>query len=286
MRARRRPAAAAGDEAGPLDTIYGRFTAASKRRLDITFDYEAPEIAGFRRAAELIRPTLLLDIGANIGVYAVHLAGIASLTRILAFEPAPASFQELARNVALQDDRRMTALNEALSDREGSAPFAIFGALAGNNAIRETASPRGVPDETIEVPTARLDDRVEATAETFVAKIDVEGHELKVLAGAERLLAGNSGLLQIEAYRTVPELDARLAGLGYLRIFRMKHDYYYTNLADDGLRRAITDILFEEVATGLTDLMQERRRRRVAIRSGRELLEKLRYAADPVIGAG
>ena len=59
MRSRTRAAAAAPPRAGPIDTIYGRFTAASKRRLDITFDYEAPEIAGFRRAAELIGPTLL-----------------------------------------------------------------------------------------------------------------------------------------------------------------------------------------------------------------------------------
>ena len=184
-------------------------------------------------------PTLLIDIGANIGVYAVHLAGVASLRRILAFEPAPESFRSSARNVALQERPPLQALNEALSDREGSARFAVFGAARRQQRHRRHRRlARRRRTTTIEVPTARLDDRVEAAGETFVAKIDVEGHELQVLAGAERLLAGNTGLLQIEAFRTVPELDARLAGLGYARIFRMKHDYYYTNLADDGLRRA------------------------------------------------
>jgi FkbM family methyltransferase len=273
------------DAAEPIDTIYGRFTAASKRRLDLTFDYEAAEIAGFRRVAELVAPTLMLDIGANVGVYAVHLAGVASLGRIFAFEPAPDTFRLLERNVALQGDARMTALNEALSDRAGRARFAVFGALAGNNAIRDTAVSARTPESTIEVPTARLDDRVTASGETFLAKIDVEGHELKVLAGAGRLLAGNSGVLQIEAFRPVAELDAALGAAGYARIFRMKDDYYYTNIADPDRRRAIQDILFEEVAAALGDLRDERRRRRSAIRAGRVLVEQLRYSADPVIGA-
>jgi FkbM family methyltransferase len=279
---RSRPRAA--EPAGPIDTIYGRFTAASKRRLDLTFDYEAAEIAGFRRVAELLQPTLLLDIGANVGVYAVHLAGVASLTRILAFEPAPDTFGQLQRNLALQEDARLQAVNEALSDRAGRARFAVFGALAGNNAIRDTAVSVRTPETTIEVPTARLDDRVAVAGETFLAKIDVEGHELKVLAGAPRLLADNRGVLQIESFRPVAELDAALAAAGYARIFRMKDDYYYTNLAEPERRSAIQDILFAEVATALGDLRDERRRRRAAIRAARALVEQLRYGADPVIG--
>jgi FkbM family methyltransferase len=271
-------------DTGPIDTIYGRFTRKSKRRLDLTFDYEAAEIAGFRRVAEVVQPTLLLDIGANIGVYAVYLGGIASLRRILAFEPAPDTFQMLKRNLALQGDTRMVARNEALSDRAGSAQFAVFGALAGNNALSDTAASGNVPETTIKVSTARLDDRLEAAGEMYVAKIDVEGHELQVLNGATRFLQANTGVLQIEAFRTVPDLDALLAELGYTRLFRMKHDYYYSNIPETDRRTALQEILFDEVATALGDLKDERRRRRAAIRASRGVVEQLRYNSDPVTG--
>jgi FkbM family methyltransferase len=270
------------DDTEQINTIYGRFARESKRRLDLTFDYEAAEIAGFRRVAELVQPTLLLDIGANIGVYAVHLAGIASLKRIIAFEPAPETFRLLERNVALQHDRRLEAVNLALSDQTGRAAFGVFDALAGNNAIRDTAIGGAEPKATINVPTAPLDECVAADGETFLAKIDVEGHEVRVIAGATRFLRANTGVLQVEAFQTVSELEVLLGDLGYNRLFRMKDDYYYSNLPDPEYRAPIQNLLFEETAIALTDLKDERRRRRAAMRAARKLTEQLRYDADPV----
>ena len=143
-------------------------------------------------------------------------------------------------------------MNEALSDRAGTARFAVFGPLAGNNAIADTAASGGDAgdDDRGADGAARRPGR-RRRARPIVAKIDVEGHELQVLAGATGFLRANVGVLQIEAFRTVPELDALLAGLGYARIFRMKNDYYYSNLAEPAQRAAIQDILFEEVATAL-----------------------------------
>ena len=57
-----------------IDTIYGRFRRDAKHRLDLTYDYEAAEIRAFYRIAEFISPTLMLDIGANIGVYSIYLS--------------------------------------------------------------------------------------------------------------------------------------------------------------------------------------------------------------------
>ena len=189
-RPRRRPTTPA-----PIDTIYGRFTRESKRRLDLTFDYEAAEIAGFRRVAELVAPTLLIDIGANIGVYAVHLAGVASLRRILAFEPAPESFGCCERNLALQEDRpARRRLQRGAVGPGGQRPLRHLRRARRQQRHRRHRRPGGDRrTTTIEVPTARLDDRVAAAGETFLAKIDVEGHELQVLAGADRLLRAMRG---------------------------------------------------------------------------------------------
>ena len=84
----------------------------------------------------------------------------------------------------------------------------------------------------------------------------------------------------------MPELDALLAGLGYARLFRMKNDYYYSNLADARAAGARSrTILFEEVATAL--MRPQGRAPPPPHRDPRQprLAEQLRYGADPVIGA-
>lgn len=270
----------------PIDTIYGRFIQASKRRLDLTYDYEAAEIQAFRRIAEEITPSIFLDIGANIGVYSIFLASIESIERIFVFEPAPDAYRLLQQNIALQDSTRFHPRNVALSDSAGMARFSIFGDLAGNNAIEATSvsAVRG-SKETIEVPTARLDDEVTANGKTFMCKIDVEGHELPVLTGASEFLGNNTGVLQIESFANARELDALLGGYQYVRIFRVKHDYYYTNIADSTLQGAVVEILFDEVANALTALKDERRWRRRALRAARESIDILRFGTDPVTGA-
>ena len=270
--------------AQPIDTIFGRFTRASKRRLDLAYDYEAAEIGALGDVAAIVEPELFLDIGANIGVYAIRMLGVPSIREVVAFEPSRDSFAELERNIALQDTDRVRAFREALSDRDGVAQFAVYGALAGNNALCETTVTRASKaQEVVEVPTTTLDARIPATGVRFLCKIDVEGHERSVLKGAGRFLRENLGVLQIEIFRHLDDVDALLAEAGYERIFRMKHDYYYTNIAEPALRDACRDAMFARVAAALVDLKDERRLRRAALRAGRDGLEKLKFKSDPVM---
>lgn len=270
-----------------IRTIYGRFHRESKHRLDLTFDYEAAEIRALFRIAEVISPSLVLDIGANIGVYAVYLSKLTSISRIMAFEPAPDTFELLQRNARLQDHSRIECCNIALSERKGTTGFSVFGDLAGNNAIESTLVTAATGDSrTIKVKTARLDDEIDDRGKTFICKIDVEGHEMQVIEGAGDFLAGNTGVLQIERFADIGELDEALAKHGYQRIFRMKHDYYYTNVEDEASRAKILDILFEEVARALVDLKNERQLRRRAIRNARETFSSLRFGRDPVMSRG
>lgn len=268
-----------------IETVYGRFLRESKRRLDITYDYEAAEIRAFHRIAELLSPKLMLDIGANIGVYSVHLGKVGSIEQIYAFEPAPLAFELLEKNAAVQEHGRIHCRNVALSESEGTAPFAVFGDLAGNNAITETQVGGDAKQfESIDVPTALLDDQVPTRGAVFVGKIDVEGHELNVISGAQAFLSDNTGVLQIEHFGDIAPLDEALATVGYCRLFRMKHDFYYANITDNGVLSEISEILFDEVARALGDLKDERRRRRSALRNTRDALDILRYGTDPVMG--
>ena len=271
-------------EENEIDTIYGRFHRESKRRLDLTFDYEAAEIRALYRIAEVVSPSLMLDIGANIGVYAVYLSKLTSLSRVVAFEPAPDTFELLQRNASLQEHSRIECCNVALSESKGTTRFSVFGDLAGNNAIESTRVTTASGDaRSITVKTRRLDDQIDSRAVAFVCKIDVEGHEMNVIHGAGEFLAGNSGVLQIERFENISALDEALANHGYRRIFRMKHDYYYTNIEDSKVYTSIVDILFEEVARALVNLKDERQLRRRALRNAKETIAALRFGRDPVM---
>jgi hypothetical protein len=59
-------------------------------------------------------------------------------------------------------------------------------------------------------------------------KIDVEGHELAALRGAESLLRSNDCFLQIEAWpENAAALKAYMENLGYRCLDVIEEDYYF-----------------------------------------------------------
>ena len=75
--------------------------------------------------------------------------------------------------------------------------------------------------ETVSVPTVRLDDYFRAEQRVSLLKIDVEGAELEVFRGAQRILSEQSPLVVFECEnrhlegRTVQDVFAHLTSLGY-----------------------------------------------------------------------
>jgi FkbM family methyltransferase len=129
-----------------------------------------------------LRPDdLFVDAGAYVGAYTVLAAGGAR-SRAIAFEPSPTTFSYLERNVGLnrlQD--RVTPLNCALGNEEGTLRFTRE--LGTENHVASD------PDEknTIAVKVTTLDKILEREKPTLI-KMDVEGFESKVIAGAQRTL--------------------------------------------------------------------------------------------------
>jgi FkbM family methyltransferase len=135
----------------------------------------------------VLRPDeLLLDVGANVGSYTV-LASKVLGARCIAFEPVPATFAALQDNVHLNGVADRVDLRRVAVGRQ-SGVARMTTELDTGNRIAELD---GAGDATIEVPMVALDD-VEAAAPAGLVKIDVEGHEASVLAGARRLLSSPS----------------------------------------------------------------------------------------------
>lgn len=136
-------------------------------------------------APRLLTPgRVFLDVGANKGVWSWHLARWAG--HVHAFEPHP----KLYRILTTWRRRNVTAHRVALSDRAGTAELRVPLRSRGFSNQGSSLSQRRVPDDasfaSVTVEARTLD------SYTFdhvgLMKIDVEGHELAVLAGARETL--------------------------------------------------------------------------------------------------
>jgi FkbM family methyltransferase len=186
-------------------------------------DVPGYEIADFRRWA---RPGMrLVDVGAHMGFYtlaALHFGGETS--RVLAVEPSPAARRILMMNLALAcATSRVTVVPVALGASGGALPFLTTGARACWQLVPAGGAR---PDATF-VPTLTLDDLLARTgfAPTHL-KIDVEGCEGEVLAGARTTLRVHRPILFLELHGALlraggrdPEtVLASLAAHGYDRL--------------------------------------------------------------------
>ena len=131
-----------------------------------------------------LRPDdLFVDVGANIGSYTV-LAGAAIGSACLSIEPLPHAFAALRRNIALNDlGNRVHAFNLGLARQPGVLHF-----TSQLDTVNHVLSAGETHADSVEVPVRTLDEVV-GTAAPALIKIDVEGYETEVLAGAAQTLA-------------------------------------------------------------------------------------------------
>jgi FkbM family methyltransferase len=139
------------------------------------------------------RINILLDVGANSGQFASEMRGSGYRGRIVSFEPLPAAYRQLTRRAA-HDASWSVAERCAIGDRTGAVEIHVAGNSTSSSILdmlpdHTAAEPRSsvVGKET--VPIHRLDDIWSASQDDRVLlKIDVQGFERQVLAGAEQAL--------------------------------------------------------------------------------------------------
>lgn len=130
-----------------------------------------------------------LDIGANSGYFSVLMAdAVGPSGHVYSFEPVPVSYALLEKNIRVNHLTQIEAVPLALSDRAGSAELHLHPTNDGGHSLG-TLEEVG---ETITVKTVTLDHFLESRkiGKIAVVKIDVEGAEPLVFAGAKRLLSG------------------------------------------------------------------------------------------------
>ena len=147
--------------------------------------------------------SVVLDVGANVGMWSKRLAGSVhgdgGRVRVFAFEPCPETFETLGSNVKRWGlAEHVHPQQMALSSVEGPLTFYSLGPNMGRNGLHPQfgASPQAV---TIAATTMdRWCQAHDVSSLTFV-KIDAEGHDLEVLRGATEMLSKQRiSMLQFE----------------------------------------------------------------------------------------
>jgi FkbM family methyltransferase len=134
--------------------------------------------------------------------------------QVYAFEPVPAIYDELVRNVKLNDFQHVQCVRKAVSDRVGSERF-ITGHHAGAGHLATAGRGGPAPDASAasyDVELTTLDEFVRQGGKppTFI-KVDVEGAEGSVLRGAQAILSEHRPVMLIELH--TPEQDVIVGSL-------------------------------------------------------------------------
>jgi FkbM family methyltransferase len=175
----------------------------------VTGAYEEPTSA---LMAELVRPgDLAVDVGANVGFFTLLLSRLVGESgRVIAFEPMPHALDRLRAHVALNRCNNVVIRDCALGSEAGTSQLYL-----GPRHHTSTASLKPRPGAaTVDVACTTLDEALGAESLVACLKIDAEGWEPEVLAGAGRVLAQESAPFVI-AEVSEPAWPAMLLTRGY-----------------------------------------------------------------------
>ncbi len=170
----------------------------------------------------------VVDCGANIGTHTVswarHMNGWGD---VIAIEPQERLFYALCGNITLNNCFNARAIHAAVASKAGKMriptpdyrEYGSFGSLQlqfpddGVEFIGQTVDYR--PESKVSVETASIDSM--GLQRLDFLKIDVEGMEMDVLAGARETLIRYHPIIDVEALKVDKnELKEALLGLGYV----------------------------------------------------------------------
>lgn len=146
-------------------------------------------LRGYLRGGDTV-----VDVGANIGSLTLQAARcVGPGGRVIAVEPHPRTFGYLLGNLKLNGVANVEPFNVALGDTEGVVT------LSSDRQDDQNAVVAGGSDLSVRV--CPLDALVPPTAHVALLKIDVEGYERFVLAGANETLA-RTDCIYFESFET------------------------------------------------------------------------------------
>ncbi len=186
--------------------------------------YERDRIEHFMRLCADRKPDVFIDLGANAGTYCCILLKSGLAPRAIAFEPDRHNLIRLRANLLINDILDRVDVHEVAAGRAAERLWLEAGPRENytNARIAEPGDAKGAF-----VDVVRLDDVVAIADQTLAVKMDIEGHECEALAGMERTLAANAGIVQIESYDHSAAVIETMGRLNYRLVKDFAPDFVF-----------------------------------------------------------
>jgi FkbM family methyltransferase len=162
-----------------------------------------------RPACAAVEKPVIFDVGANVGDYSELVHSLIPSARVFAFEPAAPVYSELARRLsAIGNGANFEAFNFGLSDEEKTVELHSY-TVEGEAVSLISSIDRRLPTQVVQVEVSETEKIEVRTLDSFCAaegveridflKLDVEGHEVAVMRGAQGMLdRGAIAMIQFE----------------------------------------------------------------------------------------
>jgi len=171
---------------------------------------------------EVIRKDdVVLDLGANIGYYTLLASRLVGEEgRVIAFEPEPTNFEILTRNILLNDSRNVLTIQKAVTDKKGKTNLYVDSKDTGAHTLCNDNRLH----KHIEVDTVSLDEFLPSSVKVDVIKMDIEGSEMKALAGMSNVIERSNNLKMFMEYHSPMSMYTPSD------IFHTLHNGYHFNI--------------------------------------------------------
>lgn len=178
--------------------------------------FEWLQIPAMLNACRELRPRAFIDIGANFGLYTCIIGRQRLAEQLVAFEPNRAVIGRLQEHIARNGVRGVEIHRTAVGATRHKAAL-LLGAPGFDALTSVVAAPAEAEKSGDSIDVVTLDETLSFSGEALVFKIDVEGYELEVVAGAREIFARNYGYAQIECFdeARANTLIATMAKLGW-----------------------------------------------------------------------
>ena len=207
---------------------------------------EYASIETFLKVARLSK--VILDIGANTGLYSVIGAKSNADATFYSFEPNPANFKRLRQNIQLNDIHNVTTLQQAVGNTNLDIQFFVpkTGEIIDtSSALRdfsESTYDGKISWINITVGQTTLDNFVEMNSISHIdlMKVDVEGYELMVFEGGQKIIEKFKPVIICEIFLN----DEKKI---YFHQFTKRHGYIAYMILEDGLVRMDEELIQNEI---------------------------------------
>lgn len=173
-----------------------------KLGFDLTrYNPASSQNAGILEFFPVYKIDTVLDVGANVGQFAMELRESGYKGRIISFEPLSEAYSHLLIN-SKNDPNWIVAPRMAIGNKEGRKTINVSGNSYSSSILKMTGTHiKGAPDSAYIDSEEIYINKLNNIWKTFLKnednifiKIDVQGYELEVLKGATNILSMIKGM--------------------------------------------------------------------------------------------